>query len=190
MPPIESNQLSQQTYFRSAHLLFVSVFAFLLIPCSGLTIQKQPSRSAVNTKASTSTPTGFYFEISPCPRCYRCRPCALNAGWQGKMMRLLGASGISSFPGEASGLEKANEEFGLVASIKRFAKPVNYDTMIYVGPFETERSAIAAIPDLCAALDEVGNLESSCDEMTSKREGSTFYTRGSFDVSGVRLPPK
>jgi len=106
------------------------------------------------------------------------------------MMRLLGASGISSFPGEASGFEKGNEEFGSVVSIKRFAKPVNYDTMIYVGPFETERSAIAAIPDLCAALDEVGLLESSCDEMIAKREGSTFYTRGSFDVSGVRLLPK
>jgi hypothetical protein len=106
------------------------------------------------------------------------------------MMRLLGASGISSFPGEASGLEKANEEFGLVASIKRFSKPVRYDTMVYVGPFESDRAAIAAIHDLCAALDEVGNMESSCDEMIAKREGSTLYTRGSFDVSGVHLLTK
>jgi hypothetical protein len=106
------------------------------------------------------------------------------------MMRLLGASGISSFAGQASGLEKANEEFGLVASIKRFVKPVNYDTTVYVGPFENERTALAALPDLCSALDELGNMESSCDEMTAKREGSTFYTRGSFDVSGVRLQSK
>jgi len=106
------------------------------------------------------------------------------------MMRILGASGVSSFPGEASGLEKANEEFGLVTSIKRFAKPVNYDTNIYVGPFDNDRAAIAAIPDLCAALNEVEVLESYCDQMTSKREGSTFYTRGSFDVFGVHLLPK
>ena len=105
-------------------------------------------------------------------------------------MRLLGASGISSFPGQASGLEKANEEFGLVASIKRFTKPASYDSMVYVGPFENERAAIAAIRDLCAAMDEVGNMESSCEDMTAKREGSTFYTRGSFDVSGVHLVPK
>jgi hypothetical protein len=170
--------------------LFVSVFAFLLfIPCPSLTIQRQQSRSTV-TKAVTNPPPGFYFEISPCPRCYRCRPCALNSGWQAKMMQVLGASGISSFPGQASGLERANEQFGLVASIKRFAKPVSYDTIIYVGPFETDRAALAAIPDLCAALDDVGNMESSCDEMTAKREGSTFYTRGSFDVSGVHLLSK
>jgi hypothetical protein len=59
-----------------------------------------------------------------------------------------------------------------------------------VGPFETDRAALVAIPDLCAALDDVGKMESSCDEMTAKREGSTFYTRGSFDVFGVHLLPK
>jgi hypothetical protein len=168
-------------------LLFVSIFALPVMPSSA---QKQPSHATANTNVVSSPPPGFYFEVSPCPRCERCRPCTLNAGWQVKMMRLLGAIGISSFPGQASGLEKANEEFGLVSSIKRFSKPASYDAMVYVGPFENERAAIAAIRDLCAALDEVGNMESSCDEMTAKREGSTFYTRGSFDVSGVHLVPK
>jgi hypothetical protein len=168
-------------------LLFASVSALPVMPCSA---QKQPTRSTANTNVVSSPPPGFYFEVSPCPRCERCRPCTLNAGWQVKMMRLLGASGISSFPGQASGLEKANEEFGLVASIKRFSKPASYDAMVYVGPFENERAAIAAIRDLCAAMDEVGIMESSCDEMTAKREGSTFYTRGSFDVSGIHLVSK
>jgi len=171
--------------------VLISVFAILLLtPHAASSTQKQPGRSAVTNKVVTEPPPGFYFEVMPCPRCERCRPCTLNAGWQAKMMRLLGASGISSFAGQASGLEKANEEFGVVASIKRCVKPLNYDTTIYVGPFETERTAIAALPDLCSALNEVGNMESSCDEMTAKREGSTFYTRGSFDVSGVRLQSK
>jgi len=177
--------------FHSIPILFVTTFAFLLfIPYAASSSQKQPGRPAVPNKAATDAPTGYYFEIMPCPRCERCRPCVLNAGWQTRMMRLLGANSISSFAGHASGLEKANEQFGLVTSIQRFAKPLNYDTRVYVGPFESERTALAALPDLCSALGEVGNMESSCDEMTDKREGSTFYTRGSFDVSGVRLQSK
>ncbi|HKA22538.1 MAG TPA: hypothetical protein VKN18_29965 [Blastocatellia bacterium] len=176
--------------FHSTRLL-IPAFAFLLLfPHAAPSTQKQPGRSAVTSRTATEPPPGFYFEVMPCPRCERCRPCTLNAGWQARMMRVLGASGISSFGGHASGLEKANEEFGLVMSIQRFAKPLNYDTRVYVGPFESERTALAALPDLCSALNEVGNMESSCDEMTAKREGSTFYTRGSFDVSGVRLQSK
>jgi len=185
------NEQRHHKRFHSIPILFVPTLAFLLLsPHAAISTQKQPGRSAVTNKAVTDPPPGFYFEITPCPRCARCRPCPLNAGWQARMMRLLGASGISSFAGQASGLEKANEEFGLVASIKRFVKPVNYDTTVYVGPFENERTALAALPDLCSALDELGNMESSCDEMTAKREGSTFYTRGSFDVSGVSLQSK
>lgn len=129
--------------FHSMPILFVPTLAFLLLsPHAATSTQKQPGRSAVTNKAVTDPPPGgFYFEITPCPHSARCRPCPLNAGWQPRMMRLLGASGISSFAGQASGLEKANEEFGLVASIKRFAKPLNYDTTVYVGPFETERTA-------------------------------------------------
>lgn len=180
-----------QKQFHSIPIFFVpTLFILLLIPYAASSTQKQPGRSTLTSKTVTDPPPGFYFEIMPCPRCVRCRPCTLNAGWQAKIMRLLGANGITSFAGQASGLAKANEEFGLVASIKRFVKPVNYDTIVYVGPFETERIALAALPDLCTALGEVGNMESSCDELTAKREGSTFYTRGSFDVSGVRLQSK
>jgi len=185
------NEQRHRKQFHSIPVLFVPTLAFLLLcPYAASSTQKQPGRAPVTNNAVNDPPPGYYFEITPCPHCNRCRPCTLNAGWQARLMRLLGASGVSSFAGQAVGLEKANEEFGLVASIKRFAKPLSYDTTVYVGPFETERTAIAALPDVCSALDQVGNMENSCDEMTAKREGSTFYTRGSFDVSAVRLQSK
>ena len=179
------------TGFRIGPLLIAAVFAAqTLVANSTAQASGQQSRPSARTRVVSRASPGFYFEISPCPRCYRCRPCSLNPGWQRQIIRLLGARRISSFPGEALGLEKANEQFGVVAAIKRFARPPSYDTMIYVGPFDTEKAAIAAIAELCTVLDEAGIMESSCDDMTAKREGSTFYTRGSFDVSGVRLLPK
>ncbi len=150
----------------------------------------QRSASSARMHRGINATSGFYFEVSPCPRCHRCRPCTLNAGWQKRVMRLLHVSGIESFPGESSGLESATEAFGTVGVIKRFATPRDYNTMVYVGPFDSADAAKAAIPQLCAVLGEIGEMESSCDEMVAKREGNTFYTRGSFDVSGLRVLPK
>src|SRR5262245_23784722 len=90
--------------FHSIPILFVPALAFLLLsPPAASSTQKQPGRSSVTNKVATEPPPGFYFKVTPCPHCDRCRPCTLNAGWQAKMIRLLGASGISSFTGQASG---------------------------------------------------------------------------------------
>lgn len=105
-------------------------------------------------------------------------------------MRLLRASGIASFPGESSGSDSAPVLFETVGMIKRFAAPKSYDTNIYIGPFESENAARAIIAELCSALGEVGVMESSCEDMATKSEGSNLYTRGSFDVSGIRVLPK
>jgi len=150
----------------------------------------QGVQSNTITRGQTVAAVGYYFEVSPCPRCYRCRPCTLSAGWQQRVMRRLDARRLGSFAGEASGLSSAQDVFGTVTAIKRLRTPHNYNTMVYVGPFDSDAAALAAISDLCSVLSEIGEMESTCDEMVAKRDGSTFYTRGSFDVSGVRVSPK
>jgi len=104
-------------------------------------------------------------------------------------MRRFAANQLSSFPGEANGLSSVNDMFDKVDSIKRFATPRSYDTMLFVGPFATVEAAVVALPKLCEVLNENGDIESSCDEIVTKRDGSNFYTRGSFDLSGVRVVP-
>lgn len=104
-------------------------------------------------------------------------------------MRRFAANQLKSFPGEANGLSSVNDLFDRVDSIKRFSAPRSYDTMLFVGPFETAEAAVAALPRLCEVLNENGDIESSCDEIVTKHDGSNFYTRGSFDLSGVRVFP-
>lgn len=177
---------------RSGLTLIVICLALHSLPSNPLA-QAHAQRSSASTKTRRAikiAAPGFYFEVSPCVRCYRCRPCPLNNGWQRKFMRLLRASGIESFPGESSGSESAPVLFESVGMIKRFAAPKSYDTNIYVGPFESENAARASIAELCSVLNEVGVMESSCEDMATKSEGSTLYTRGSFDVSGIRVLPK
>ncbi len=168
-----------------------------LVLASVLLAQSHSHRtmSFTGTTQVTNAPPGFYFEVSPCPRCHRCRPCALNDGWQRRLMALLRDEGSGSFPGSASQSSTSQEAFSKkafepVAAIRKFPKAKAYDTMVYVGPFKSEDEAIEALGHWCPLLEEVGPMDSSCKEMVDKREGNYFYTAGSFDVRGLRVLPK
>jgi hypothetical protein len=103
------------------------------------------------------------------------------------MIRRLADIRLPSFAGEALDLTSATELFGMVRAIKKFSSARNYDTMLYVGPFEGNEAAIAAAPALCSVLEEMGEMSSKCDEIVTRHEGNSLYMRGSFDVSAVRV---
>jgi len=110
-------------------------------------------------------------------------------------MSLLRADGIESFAGTASELPDSKEPFGKgpfesARAIKKLPRVRNYDTMLYVGPFKSEDEAMQALNRFCPLLDQVGTMESSCEDMIAKREGNYFYTVGSFDMRGLRVLAK
>ena len=94
-------------------------------------------------------PSGYYFELTSCARCYRCAPCVLPNGWQQQILADLRKEKI---PVWLTSLAAANQ--AETKGAKKLKRIQGYNTPVFIGPYESESAARQAFKHLCAVASD------------------------------------
>ncbi|MCI0525148.1 MAG: hypothetical protein L0Y75_07785 [Acidobacteria bacterium] len=146
----------------------------------------QTRRSA--RPAQTSMKPGYYFTIDMCRACY-------YTDWEKDVIRLFKEQQISATVYEGAMMETPNEKF---FSMKIFPKRGLWGDIVYVGPFASEETAIAALDKFPAVLGFVQRKRSKmgggADQGWPVKEGEKVrrtrgndYKYGFYEIKGCRL---
>lgn len=118
----------------------IPLILLLCAPASGVTPQQKKGAA----QRSAYLHEGYYFELTPCVRCYRCAPCALPDGWQREVMLAFKRNGVRAFLAPPYQLNRAR-----VKHVQTVGRVQGYNTSIYVGPYETEEGAAKDFRRVC-----------------------------------------
>src|SRR5262249_7936302 len=126
--------------------------------------RRQPRRQM--TAQESYLPQGYYFELTPCVRCYRCGPCAMPDGWQKDALADLRYNGVSAFLAAPYQMNRTE-----IKGVKKLRRILGYYTSIYVGPYESEQAAKQAFKGLCEV---VSDFSDECRDWPEKEYSVGF----------------
>jgi hypothetical protein len=112
---------------------------------------RRPPRRQMATQESY-LPQCYYFELTPCVRCYRCGPCAMPNGWQKETLADLRDNGVSAFLAAPYQMNRTE-----IKGIKKLRRILGYNTSIYVGPYESDQVAKQAYKHICEVASDFGD---------------------------------
>lgn len=140
--------------------------------------------------APISMKPGYYFTVDMCHACY-------YSDWAKDISRLFKEKGISATTYEGAMMEVPKERF---APVKIFQRRGLWKDIVYVGPFESEETAIQALDKFPAVLGLAqrkrnmmeGGQNSGwplSDDERVRRTAGNDYKYGFYEIKGCRLIP-
>lgn len=165
-----------------------------LVPCMVIillcatTLFSQAKRSP--RPAQTSMKAGYYFTVDMCRACY-------YEEWREDVIRLFREKQIGATIYEGAMMETPNEGF---VSMKIFPRRGLWSDIVYVGPFASEKAAVAALDKFPAVLGYVQRKRSKMGggpeqgwpvpegEKVRRAKGND-YKYGFYEIKGCRLVP-
>ena len=161
----------------------------VIIMLCATTSFSQTRRSA--RPAQTSMKPGYYFTVDTCRACY-------YDEWQDDVVRLFRRQNISVTIYEGAMMETPNEGF---VSLRIFPRRGLWSDVVYVGPFASEKAALAALDKFPGVLGYVqrkrNKMGGSGDEgwpvvsegEKVRRTKGNDYKYGFYVIKGCRLLP-
>jgi hypothetical protein len=160
------------------------LMAFLL----GTATFSQTRRGA--RPAQISMKPGYYFTVDMCHACY-------YTDWAKDIVRLFKEKGISATTYEGAMMEVPKEPF---APVKIFQRRGLWSDIVYVGPFESEETAVQALDKFPAVLGMVQRKRNKMEGAESggwpvndnekvRRAVGNDYKFGFYEIKGCRLLP-
>ena len=165
------------------------ITCMVIILLCATTPPSQTRRSA--RLAQTSMKPGYYFTVDMCRACY-------YPEWRKDVVRLFQGQHVSTIIYEGAMMETPNERF---ASLKIFPRRGLWSDVVYVGPFASEKAAVAALdkfPNVLGYVQRKRNkMGGSADEgwpvvsegEKVRRTKGNDYKYGFFEIKGCRLVP-
>jgi hypothetical protein len=165
----------------------VIVCLFLMLLC--VTAVFSQTRRTVRP-AQTSIKPGYYFTVDMCHACY-------YPNWTKDLLRLFQAQGLKVIAYEGAMMETPRERF---ASVKMFPRRGLWKDIVYVGPFTSEETALAALDKFPVVLREVQRKRNKMDagsdggwpvsdgEKVVRTKGND-YKYGFYEIKGCKLVP-
>lgn len=162
------------------------ITCLIVILLSASTFFTQTKRST--KPAPSSIKPGYYFTVDMCRACY-------YTEWKKDIVRLFQEKHISVTIYEGAMMESPTERF---VSMKIFPRRGLWGDIVYVGPFASEESAVAALDKFPAILGFVQRkrtrMEASPDQgwpvsedEKVRRVKGNDYKYGFYEIKGCRL---
>ena len=136
--------------------------------------------------AQTSVTPGYYFTVDMCNACY-------YPNWTKDLLRLFQARDLKATLYEGAMMETPSEKF---ASVKMFPRRGLWQDIVYVGPFTSEETALAALDKFPIVLREVQRKRNkmggdegwplSDNEEVVRTKGND-YKYGFYEIKGCKL---
>lgn len=164
-------------------ILITCLVLFLLCATTPFSQTRRSARSA-----QPSVKPGYYFTVDTCRACY-------YPDWKKDVVRLFKGQGVPTTIYEGAMMETPNERF---IALKIFPRRGLWSDVIYVGPFASEKAAVAALDKFPAVLGYVqrkrNKMGGSADEGWPLSEGEKVrrakgndYQYGFYEIKGCRL---
>jgi hypothetical protein len=163
----------------------LSLYFMMILLCATAS-SSQTRRGA--PPAQKSMKPGYYFTIDMCHACY-------YPNWATDLIRLFQEKGLQATLYEGALMETKNAPF---AAIKLFPRRGLWGDIVYIGPFDSEEAALAALEKFPPVLANVQNKRNKLggkgdpgwplsENEPVKRDVGNDYKYGFYEIKGCRL---
>lgn len=165
-------------FFSANQKPFIVCLLSVLLPVTATTAfqQTKVGRKVDRQRSASVAPAGIYIELS------RCNACS-GPKWQQRTIGAFRLHGFSAFAGSA----KYDQSYQSIEFLEKLLRFTDKLTPVYVGPFDTERTARSAVSQIPSILkDQIREDQSPQDaEPTGHFEVRTVRVRSSVARGGI-----